>query len=289
MRTSHLLCPIIAFALGMGGTLCGAQEDDNVRIEKTNHRIVRIASGDENEQTEGANRRVVRVFSTSGDTASDSENGAEVVFLGQDGPGAYSYAYGLPRLRGYLGVQLTELTPELRAHFGAPEDAGVLISQIAEDSPAAKAGLRVGDVLTSVDGSAVKTGFDLARKISDYEDGTTVALEIWRDRRVTTLSATVVERERPAIDLGRFVLPDLGRLGEQIKINIKDLPEHVIEIDEQGIHEALRDLQHKFEDPTMFQKFQVLDRNRVDLQERIQELEERLAELEQQLEKLPED
>ena len=46
-----------------------------------------------------------------------------------------------------LGVGLTDLTPELREHFGVGGDAGVMISRVVEDSPAAKAGLRVGDII----------------------------------------------------------------------------------------------------------------------------------------------
>ena len=42
--------------------------------------------------------------------------------------------------RGYLGVQLVEMTPDLRTHFGAPADAGVFIGKVEKDSPAAKAG-----------------------------------------------------------------------------------------------------------------------------------------------------
>src|SRR5262245_50302044 len=58
--------------------------------------------------------------------------------------------------RGYLGVGLTDLTPELRTHFGAPEDAGVMVSKVEPGSPADKAGIKVGDVLASIDGKEVK-------------------------------------------------------------------------------------------------------------------------------------
>ena len=49
---------------------------------------------------------------------------------------------------GYLGVQLMDITEELREFYGAPRDAGTLVSRVAEDSPAAAAGFEVGDVIT---------------------------------------------------------------------------------------------------------------------------------------------
>src|SRR5262245_19487116 len=49
---------------------------------------------------------------------------------------------------GRLGVMVMELTPELRAYFGAPRDSGLLIAQVVPDSAAARAGVRVGDVIT---------------------------------------------------------------------------------------------------------------------------------------------
>jgi len=64
---------------------------------------------------------------------------------------------GLAGKRAYVGISLTELTPELREFFGAPKDAGVLVSSVAENGPAAKAGVRVGDVITSANGKATAT------------------------------------------------------------------------------------------------------------------------------------
>ena len=50
-----------------------------------------------------------------------------------------------PRLSGgYLGVELVDLTPELREHFGAPRDVGVMVGRVEPGSPAARAGLEVG-------------------------------------------------------------------------------------------------------------------------------------------------
>jgi S1-C subfamily serine protease len=58
-------------------------------------------------------------------------------------------------VRGWLGVDAIELPASLRAHFGAPEDAGVLVSGVTEASPAELSGIRVGDVIYEVDGQPV--------------------------------------------------------------------------------------------------------------------------------------
>ena len=53
---------------------------------------------------------------------------------------------------GYIGVRPVEMTPDLRIHFGAPKEAGVFVGKVEKDSPAAKAGLQVADIVTTADG-----------------------------------------------------------------------------------------------------------------------------------------
>jgi len=121
-----------------------------------------------------------------------NENGKERVIEG-DGP--------MVR-RGYLGVGLTELTPELRTHFGAPEEAGVMVSTVEAGSPAEKAGLKVGDIISEVDGKAVRSSWEVSTKVRGYEEGQQAALEVWRDGKVQNLTASITLRERPEFDMG---------------------------------------------------------------------------------------
>jgi S1-C subfamily serine protease len=103
---------------------------------------------------------------------------------------------GLPRItspRGRLGVQLNELTPELAAYFGA-KDGGVLVARVTPDSPAAKAGLKAGDVITSVDGDRVRDTDDLVDELRDKEGEITIG--IVRDKGESTVKATL-EEARP--------------------------------------------------------------------------------------------
>lgn len=153
-------------------------EDDVGLLEADRHDIVLIRDelGDgDGEVDESVRRRVHRVMKRLG------ERGSRLHL--RHGGGAF------------LGVQLSDLTPELRAHFGVPEDAGVMVGKIVDDSPALRAGLEVGDIVTAVDGEPVASAPALARAVRGREDGETVVLEVWRDGRMQKLSAALEERE----------------------------------------------------------------------------------------------
>ena len=128
-----------------------------------------------------------------------------VVVIDKDGKQQVYDSDGPMVRRGYLGVGITELTPELRAHFGVPEDRGVMVSQIAEtDSPAAKAGIQVGDILTSIDGEDVKGSWDVMSKVRKLKDGEQVPVEVWRNGKAQRITVTIAEKERPEVDFGGF-------------------------------------------------------------------------------------
>jgi S1-C subfamily serine protease len=98
----------------------------------------------------------------------------------------------LPRMtspRGRLGVQLNELTPQLAEYFGA-KDGGVLVSSITKDSAAEKAGLKAGDVITSVNGGRVRHTDDLVDELRDAKEGE-ISIGIVRDKKESTLKATL--------------------------------------------------------------------------------------------------
>lgn len=108
------------------------------------------------------------------------------------------YAFAMPHhgKGGFLGVATTELTNELRSYFGVPEEAGLLVARVVEDSAAATAGVQVGDILTAVNGNAVESTGDLIRQVGRLEPGSAVDLELWRDGSLQTLGATLGKRER---------------------------------------------------------------------------------------------
>lgn len=101
--------------------------------------------------------------------------------------------------KGRLGVAVLEISPELRAHFGAPRDRGVLINTVRPDSPAARAGVAVGDVVTAVDGDPVDGAQPMLAAMSDRKKGDPVKIAVVRSGKQMTLEARLED------DPGSFV------------------------------------------------------------------------------------
>jgi membrane-associated protease RseP (regulator of RpoE activity) len=139
----------------------------------------------------------------------------DVVVSDQDEPGAVVWRWPGQSRRGYLGVRLLEMTPELRTHFGAPKDAGVLVAGVEKDSPAAKAGIQVGDIITRADGDRIESGSDLTRAVRRRKSGDALKLEVSRDRAAKSLNVKVEERRVAEFDMGH-----MGDLGREIGRNI---------------------------------------------------------------------
>jgi serine protease Do len=96
--------------------------------------------------------------------------------------------------RGYLGVELHELDPDLAGMMGLGEWRGALVVDVAPEGAAKRAGLRRWDVITAVDGSPIDDGDELVRTISSLRPGTDVRLSLLRDGRELTVSAHLGER-----------------------------------------------------------------------------------------------
>lgn len=89
--------------------------------------------------------------------------------------------------RGWLGVQIQQVTPEVADSLGLKTAAGALVANVTPDSPSQKAGLRQGDVILRYAGKDVKNLRDLTRAVADTRPGTRVDTTVWRDGHETTL------------------------------------------------------------------------------------------------------
>ena len=96
--------------------------------------------------------------------------------------------------RGYLGVGAQDLTPTLAESLGLKAQRGALIADVQPDSPAAKAGLKNGDVITAVDGAAVEDANRLTFSIGAVSPGTKLNLDILRDGKTEKVQVTASER-----------------------------------------------------------------------------------------------
>jgi serine protease Do len=88
--------------------------------------------------------------------------------------------------RSWIGVQVQNLTPELAKSYGLPSTSGALVADVVPGSPAAKAGMLAGDVLTRFDGKAVDSSSALPVLVSLTESGREAAVELWRNGKRET-------------------------------------------------------------------------------------------------------
>ncbi|TKS60355.1 MAG: serine protease Do [Nitrospira sp.] len=101
-------------------------------------------------------------------------------------------------IRGWLGVGIQDLTEDLAKEFGVAEIKGALVSDVASDGPAAKAGLERGDVITSFNNVSVKDSTQLRSLVTESEPGATVTLTILRDKRTRDIKVTLGEQPKEA-------------------------------------------------------------------------------------------
>lgn len=210
---------------------------------------------------------------------SDGEKAPEVRVWTGDGDGQW---VGRTVKRGFLGVGLLNLNQELREFFGAQQAAGVLISKIEAGSPADKAGLEVGDVIVAVDGKPVDSSVDVGRFVGEKEDGQSVSLDVYRDKRVRTISADVVQREKPEIDLAPLMrgsleghLADLSQLDEERAM--------VFSLDPSDLEKFSKGLGETLESPEFKDRLRVWQSTNDEVEARMKELEKKLRDLEQRL------
>jgi serine protease Do len=92
-----------------------------------------------------------------------------------------------------MGVGITDVTPENSKFFKMEKAQGAVVSEVQPDSPGEKAGLKVGDVITKIDGHDVNDAGQLQVEVSQLRPGTTANLEVLRDGKSMTLPITVQE------------------------------------------------------------------------------------------------
>ena len=100
-------------------------------------------------------------------------------------------------VRGWIGVEMREITPESAASFGLPVKSGVLIYGVLNGSPAARSGVRPGDVLLSIDGQDVRLPRDLLARVAALAPGQTTVFGLLRGDKTIKLKVTAGRRPAP--------------------------------------------------------------------------------------------
>jgi membrane-associated protease RseP (regulator of RpoE activity) len=90
-------------------------------------------------------------------------------------------------IRGWLGVSIQDLTPELAKHFDVKEKKGSLVIDVVKDSPAEKAGIKRGDLIVEIDRKTVENSTTLRNMVANLIPGKSVSLKVIRDGHERTL------------------------------------------------------------------------------------------------------
>jgi membrane-associated protease RseP (regulator of RpoE activity) len=232
-----------------------------------------------------------------------------------DGDGEHMVHWvGSPAKRGYLGVALNPLSAELQKHFGAPAGSGVLVGTVVEGSPAQAAGLKVGDVITAIDGTNVASATDVQRIIREKVEGETAAIALVRGGAPMTVEATVGLKEMQEFDIG--LLGDIGDLKEKaffissgmeggnmvfetidgdVTVDLEDQMENLenvfiqklgdaddmIYFDTETFNDSMKEVHQYLASPEFQEKMKALQEQELDLQQRLEELELKLEKLEE--------
>ncbi len=131
-----------------------------------------------------------------------------------DKHGNFSFAFGNSRR---IGVSTMALTKQLADYFGVTGGKGVLVTAVTDDGPAAKAGVKAGDVITAIDGEAVDSSGDISRVINNKKEGD-VTLTIIRNKSQQTIRVT------PREGGGLAPMVDRSQIGRRIVIPRIDFP-----------------------------------------------------------------
>jgi serine protease Do len=121
-------------------------------------------------------------------------------------------------VRGWLGVSIQDLSPELASQFGLAEPKGVLVNEVLADSPAKKAGLERGDVIVEYDGKPVENATQLRNAVAQTTVGKKAVVKFMRDKKARTAEVAIVEQPKHVAQAGNEeageAAPSSGRLSD---------------------------------------------------------------------------
>src|SRR5262249_51298910 len=129
--------------------------------------------------------------------------------------------------RGYLGIRLQNLDPDLDRLVGLSEPKGAMVVEVLEDGPGRQAGLKRYDVITSVSGKSIEDGDQLVRTSAARPPGSEVDLTVFRDGRRFDVKTHLVERlggERPVVRTDW--LASTSGQGDMLGLRVGELTKH---------------------------------------------------------------
>jgi len=130
--------------------------------------------------------------------------------------------------RGWVGVTIQELTPELASEFGLKRSNGALVSDIAKDSPAAKAGVLRGDIILEFNGKEVKDVSSLRNMVAQSKSGTEISMKILRSGKEFTVKIIIKELPREVAEVTTEQIPREAESTILAGLTVMDLSKEII-------------------------------------------------------------
>ena len=125
--------------------------------------------------------------------------------------------------RGWLGVTIQDVSPEHARSFGLTKASGALITTVGKDTPAARAGLEIGDIILKSNGKELTDAGDLARAVADAVPGSIARLSVWRRGAAKEVVATLGDSDADLTTLKPRPLDKKGIAPDEIGLTMHDL------------------------------------------------------------------
>jgi serine protease Do len=125
--------------------------------------------------------------------------------------------------RGRIGVQIQEVNAQFADAFGLDRPRGALVGQVIDDGPAAKAGIKTGDVILSVDGKTVERSSQLPSVVSAIKPGTSAKVEVWRDRSSKIINVRVDEFPEETQKVANRNIPEPAAKADKLGLSVRPL------------------------------------------------------------------
>jgi serine protease Do len=130
--------------------------------------------------------------------------------------------------RGWIGVTIQELTPELAQKFGLKKSNGALVSDVVKDSPAAKAGIMRGDVIIEFNGKEIKDVSNLRNMVAQSKIDGEISMRIFRSGKEYTVKVFIIELPREVAEVMPSQLPNDANVEVLTGLTVMDLTKEII-------------------------------------------------------------
>lgn len=129
--------------------------------------------------------------------------------------------------RGKMGVTVQEMSEDLAKSFGLSTADGALVASVEANGPAAKAGIRPGDVIVHVNNVPITATESLPSLVGSLKPGTTVPVQVWRNKAMRTLSVTIAEQKRTDGPLANreYQAPQQHDAGKRFGLQLAEIPQ----------------------------------------------------------------